>query len=92
MFWPLQLSCLAGLEPRCRSSQEGHRYWQSQGHISLGYLPDCLETVAKTMGFFRLLHCKIISPIGQEIKFFEHIVIKIYFIGLLQLLQVAYVL
>ena len=69
MFWPLQLSCLAGLGPRCRSSREGHRYWQSRGHISLGYLPDCLETVAKTMGFFRLLHCEIISPLGQEIKF-----------------------
>ena len=69
MFWPLQLSCSAGLGPRCRSSREGHRPWQNQGHISLGYPPDCLDTLAKTIGFFRLLHCKIISPIGQDLKF-----------------------
>ena len=69
MFWPLQLSCSAGLGPCSRSSRERHRHWQNQGHISLGYPPDCLDTVAKTMGFFRLLHCKIIFPVGQDLKF-----------------------
>ena len=64
-FWPLQLSCSAGLG-HCWNSQEGHHHFQNQGHKSLRYVRLSRH---RTMGSFRLLHCKLISPVGQDLKF-----------------------
>ena len=64
-FWPLQLSCSAGLGC-CWNSQEGHHHFQNQGHKSLRYVRLSRH---RTMGSFRLLHCKLISPVGQDLKF-----------------------